>query len=48
MITFVKTIQPLSYVYAIILTIVFSRLVNLFMRRIIRSVDMVESLKSVE
>ena len=48
MVAFVKTIQPLSYLYAVVLTLVFSRLVNRVMRPIIREVDMVESLKSVE
>ncbi len=47
-IMFGNHIEPLSYVYAFVLTIVFSLLVNLFMRPRIVSIPMVESLKSVE
>ncbi len=45
---FVREIQPLSFVYSALMTIGFSLLVNLFMRRKVRGIDMVESLKSAE
>ena len=45
---FVQQIAPLSYLYSFALTIVFALTVNLFMRRHVRSIDMVESLKSAE
>ena len=41
-------IEPLSYLYAFALTLVFAFLVNLFMRRQITKIPMVESLKAVE
>ena len=45
---FGRTIHPLSYVYAFVLTIVFTLLILLLMRRKLDQVDMVESLKSIE
>lgn len=48
MVMFVRTISPVSYVYSFLLTIVFGLVVNALMRRKVRSVDMVESLKSAE
>ena len=45
---FVRSAKPLSYACAFILTIVFSLIVNLLMRRKVRAIDMVESLKSAE
>lgn len=45
---FVREIKFLSFVYSIGMSIVFSLLVNLFMRRKVREIDMVESLKSAE
>lgn len=48
LIMFVRQIKPLSFVYSAALTLGFSLIVNLIMRRKIRAVDMVESLKSVE
>ena len=48
MVTFVREIMPLSYVYSLALSVVFSLTVNLLMRRKVRSIDMVESLKSAE
>ena len=48
MVMFVRSAQPLSYVYAFALTIVFSLIVNLLMRPKVRAIDMVESLKSAE
>ncbi len=47
-IMFGNHIDPLSFVYAFALTLVFSLVVNVFMRRRIVSIPMVESLKSVE
>ena len=41
-------IEPQSYLYAFALTLVFAFLVNLFMRRQITKIPMVESLKAVE
>ncbi len=48
MVMFVRQADALSFVYAFFLTIVFSLLVNLMMRRKVRSINMVESLKSAE
>lgn len=45
---FGRTVKPLSYVYAIILSFVFSMLVNLIMHRKLNKVDLVGSLKAVE
>ncbi len=47
-IMFGRTIHPLSYVWAFLLTIVFSLAVNLIMTKPLKKVSMVESLKSVE
>lgn len=48
MIMFVRTIRPISYLYATSLTMLFTWLINLFMRKILKSIDMVSSLKSIE
>ena len=48
LVMFVRSAKPLSYACAFILTIVFSLIVNLLMRRKVRAIDMVESLKSAE
>ena len=45
---FGRTIHPAFYLYAALLTALFSLLVNLAARRSLRRIDMVESLKSVE
>ncbi|MDM8270486.1 ABC transporter permease [Thermophilibacter provencensis] len=45
---FGRVIHPASYVYAFVLTLVFSVLVMLMMRRKLDRIDMVESLKSVD
>lgn len=45
---FGRTIHPLSYVYAFLLTMAFATLILLVMRKKLDGVDMVESLKSVE
>ena len=45
---FGRSIQPLSFVIAAGLTILFTVLVNLIMRPMIRRIDMVESMKAVD
>ncbi len=45
---FVREIAPMSFVYSFCMTVAFSLMVKLFMRRKVREVDMVESLKSAE
>lgn len=47
-IMFLKEIQPISYVYATIITIVFSLIVEIFTHFKLKKIDMIESLKSVE
>ena len=48
MVHFKVNITPLSYVYSIVLTFLFTFLVNLVMRRKLEKINMAESLKSVE
>ena len=48
MIMFGLKINTVSFIYAIAITMIFTFIVLLFMRRPLRRVDMVESLKSVE
>ena len=45
---FGREIHVLSFVIAFVLTMLFSVLVTLFMRKKLSDIDMVESLKSVE
>lgn len=45
---FVRSIRPISYLYAAVLTMLFTTLINHFMRKVLRKVDIVSSLKSVE
>ncbi|HIZ47868.1 MAG TPA: ABC transporter permease [Candidatus Gemmiger excrementavium] len=45
---FGRDIQPLSFVYAIALTLLFSLLVNLVMGRMLKKISMVESMKAPE
>ena len=45
---FGRDIKPISYLYSAIFTIGFSLIVNFFMHRKLKKIDMVESLKSVE
>ena len=45
---FGRGIEPLSFVWAAAMTIVFSVIVNLVMHKRLKSIDMVESLKSAE
>ena len=46
MVMFGRDIKPLSFVLSAVLTVVFSLLVNLGMKRKLRSISMVESMKS--
>ena len=48
MIMYGNQIKRISFVYSIIITIVFTVIVLMFMRKPLKEVDMVESLKSVE
>jgi putative ABC transport system permease protein len=45
---FGRIVKPLSFVYAGILTMVFSLLVNIVIHFKLKKIDMVESLKSVD
>ncbi len=45
---FVRRILPISYVYSIIMTALFSVIVNYIIHFILKKIDMIESLKSVE
>lgn len=45
---FGRNIHPLSFLWAFVITVAFSLIVNLIMRRDLRKISMVESLKSVE
>ena len=47
-VSFDVNIKPLSFLFAVILTFVFSFLVDMVMRRKIASINMAESLKSIE
>ena len=48
MLRFSKTIKPISYVYASLITIVFTLVVNIATYFALKKIDMIESLKSVE
>lgn len=48
MVMFLRTIKPLSFVWAALITVLFSVIVNLVMHYHLKKVKMVESLKSVE
>lgn len=45
---FVRRILPLSYVYSAVITFVFSMTVNSIIHLVLKKIDMIESLKSVE
>lgn len=45
---FGRNIRPISFLYCAVITSIFSAIVNLFMHRKLKKIDMVESLKSVE
>ena len=48
LVMFVRSANAMSFVYSFVLTVAFSLCVNLMMRRKVRAIDMVESLKSAE
>ena len=48
MIMYGNQIKPMSYIYSMLITVIFTVIVLLFMRKPLREVNMVESLKSVE
>ncbi len=48
MLKFMRNINPLSYVYSAVITILFSLTVNMIIHFILKKIDMIESLKSVE
>ena len=48
MLRFNKTIEPLSYLYSILITIGFTLIVNIVTYFALKKIDMIESLKSVE
>ena len=48
MVYFNIQILPMSFLYSFALTLIFTVLVNLFMRRKLERINMAESLKSVE
>lgn len=48
LIVFMVEIKPISFVYALICTVIFAAIVNLFMRKHIAKIHMAESLKAVE
>jgi putative ABC transport system permease protein len=45
---FGRQIKPISYVYSVLLTVLFSVLVNMLTARRLRKINMVEALKSIE
>ena len=45
---FIKQIKPISYIYAIIITVIFTIIVNIFTYFSLKKINMIESLKSVE
>ncbi len=48
MLRFAKVINPISYVYSILITIVFTLIVNIVTYFTLKKIDMIKSLKSVE
>ena len=48
MLRFSKIIHPISYLYAILITVAFTIIVNIFTYFSLKKIDMIESLKSVE
>ena len=45
---FIRSVNLMSYVYAIIITMIFTYLIDFGMRKVLKNIDMVESLKSIE
>ena len=48
MLRFSKIIHPISYLYAILITVLFTVIVNIFTYFALKKIDMIESLKSIE
>lgn len=48
MLRFEKIVKPMSYVYAILITVGFTLIVNVATHLALKKIDMIESLKSVE
>ena len=48
MVMFGRTVEPLSFVYSALLTLLFAVIVDLVMYPKLKKIDMVESLKSVD
>ena len=48
MLRFSKIIHPISYLYAVLITVAFTIIVNIFTYFALKKIDMIESLKSVE
>jgi putative ABC transport system permease protein len=48
MLKFAKVINPISYVYAVLITVAFTLIVNFVTYFALKKIDMIESLKSVE
>ena len=45
---FTKTIKPISYLYAVIITVIFTLIVNVATYCALKKIDMIENLKTVE
>lgn len=45
---FVRSVNLMSYIYAIVITMFFTSFINFVMRKVLNRIDMVESLKSIE
>jgi len=45
---FIRRIKPISYVYSVLITLIFSFIVNKVIHFVLKKIDMIESLKSVE
>lgn len=45
---FIRNIRPISYVYASVISVFFSLIVNYIIHFVLKKIDMIESLKSVE
>ena len=48
MLRFAKVINPLSFLYAILITVIFTIIVNVITYFALKKIDMISSLKSVE
>ena len=48
MLRFSKILHPLSYIYAILITVLFTVIVNIFTYFTLKKINMIESLKSIE